>query len=71
MKLVKEIFEPIFTTYFVAIPLMFFILYISPALVFSKLVMGKYPEKRGTLDVVVSLTFSTGFWILIFLIFLL
>ena len=44
-----------------------FIFYISPALIFSKLVMGKYPEKDKKLDVVISLIFSTGFWIVLYL----
>ena len=75
MNLLKEIFEPIFSTFFVAIPFMFFIIYISPALIFSKLVMGKYPVKYDKklkdekLDVVVSLIFSTGLYLFLYIVF--
>lgn len=72
MNLLKEIFEPVITA-IAGILLTFFIVYTSPALIFSKLLMGKYPTrydkklKVEKLDVITSLTLSTFFWLLLYL----
>lgn len=72
MNLLKEIFEPLIPA-IAGILLTFFIVYASPALILSKLLMDKYPTrydkklKVEKLDIVISFSFSTGFWLLIYL----